>query len=313
MLAPLLVAGLLVGQTSGESQRSTPLARAVDWLSRQSELWPREHRCYSCHDSGDAARAILASGPRAPQVQDRVKSTFDFLLHPSRWDENGPKGPFSDKRLARLSFSFALATAVETRAVEGKSALVEAATALVSLQDPDGSWSLEGVEDVGSPATPGRPLATLLARDTLTAADPGRFQQAITRANDYLANHPVVTIVDAAVTLMAESGAAPRSTDRTRAALTLIREGRSEDGGWGPRRQSPPETFDTALVLLGLSRLPGDEAIRPLVAGARSYLIARQGSDGSWDETTRPTGGVSHAQRVSTTAWAVLALKATAH
>jgi hypothetical protein len=37
-------------------------------------------------------------------------------------------------------------------------------------------------------------------------------------------------------------------------------------------------------------------------------LMRRQLADGSWPETTRPAGQASYAQRISTTAWALLAL-----
>jgi hypothetical protein len=40
-------------------------------------------------------------------------------------------------------------------------------------------------------------------------------------------------------------------------------------------------------------------------------VIAAQQEDGGWPETTRPTGGTSHAQRISTTGWATLALLGT--
>ncbi|MEX0713581.1 MAG: hypothetical protein WD278_14585 [Pirellulales bacterium] len=39
----------------------------------------------------------------------------------------------------------------------------------------------------------------------------------------------------------------------------------------------------------------------------------QQLEDGSWPETTRPAGGQSYAQRISTTAWATIALLATAN
>jgi hypothetical protein len=65
--------------------------------------------------------------------------------------------------------------------------------------------------------------------------------------------------------------------------------------------------FDTALVVQALSQareMP--EAARR----GRVYLLERQQDDGSWVETTRPSGGESYAQRISTTAWALLALLA---
>ena len=99
--------------------------------------------------------------------------------------------------------------------------------------------------------------------------------------------------------------AQPRRNASVRASL--MREGQAADGGWGPFVTSQPEVFDTALVVLALSHareMP--EAVRR----GRAYLLERQQDDGSWVETTRPSGGESYAQRISTTAWALLALLA---
>ena len=45
-----------------------------------------------------------------------------------------------------------------------------------------------------------------------------------------------------------------------------------------------------------------------MIEKGRTYLIETQQADGSWTETTRPTGAESYAQRLSTTGWATLAL-----
>ena len=71
---------------------------------------------------------------------------------------------------------------------------------------------------------------------------------------------------------------------------------------------SPPEAFDTALVLIALARAGDLVERRDLIARGRSFLIAQQQPDGSWIETTRPRGGESYARRISTTGWAALAL-----
>jgi hypothetical protein len=93
-----------------------------------------------------------------------------------------------------------------------------------------------------------------------------------------------------------------------RRCLELIRKGEAKDGGWGPYVKSPSEVFDTAVVVLALARqAPGDE-IRAMMKRGRRYLIAEQQADGSWNETTRPSGAVSYAERLSTTGWATLAL-----
>jgi hypothetical protein len=46
-------------------------------------------------------------------------------------------------------------------------------------------------------------------------------------------------------------------------------------------------------------------------ARGRAYLERTQGADGAWAETTRPSGGVSYAERISTAAWVVFALEVT--
>src|SRR5262249_25947107 len=76
----------------------------------------------------------------------------------------------------------------------------------------------------------------------------------------------------------------------------------------GPYVSSPPEVFDTAMVLLALARLKDRREVQPMMARGRTWLLAAQNEDGTWRETTRPPGAESYAQRLSTTGWATLAL-----
>jgi hypothetical protein len=241
--------------------------------------------------------------------EQALADTRRWLLQPADWDQNGGDGPFSDKRLARIAFTTTLAAAVTTDWVTDRSALVQAAGRLALDQGADGSWTIEGDEAVGSPATYGRPLATLLARDSLFTADPLRFRAAIERADSWLAGRSIATVIDAAVVLLA-SPLVPsrREAERRAQGIALLRRGQSKDGGWGPRVASPPEVFDTALVLLGLAKCDESPEIREMIARGRGFLISEQREDGSWIETTRPPGNVSYAQRISTTGWATLAL-----
>jgi len=45
-----------------------------------------------------------------------------------------------------------------------------------------------------------------------------------------------------------------------------------------------------------------------MIRRGRLYLAQAQLLDGSWPETTRPSGEESYAQRISTSSWATLAL-----
>ena len=48
--------------------------------------------------------------------------------------------------------------------------------------------------------------------------------------------------------------------------------------------------------------------VAAMIHRGRSYLIGTQESDGGWPETTRPSGNLSYAHRISTTGWATQAL-----
>ena len=53
------------------------------------------------------------------------------------------------------------------------------------------------------------------------------------------------------------------------------------------------------------------DGVREMRRRGRDFLVASQEEDGGWPGTTRPAGGDSYAQRVSTSAWAAMALLAT--
>jgi hypothetical protein len=119
-------------------------------------------------------------------------------------------------------------------------------------------------------------------------------------------SYSVETVLDAASLLLAVGKDADADRQRRR-CLEVIRKG-EQKGDWGPSVRSPPEVFDTALVLLVLADQEQTPALRALRRRGRAYLLSLQERDGSWPETTRPSGNVSYAQHVSTTAWATLAL-----
>ena len=290
----------LAGPPAGEEIEEKALA----FLRREVPRWSKENRCFSCHNNADGARALyLAASGSKPAGPDPLAETTAWLARPGGWKHNGGEGPFSDKRLARIEFSAALAEAVRAGALKDPTPLKEAAKELVGDQAEDGSWAPEGPDAIGSPATLGRPLATMTALETLRTADAARFREAIARGERWLARLEPVTMLDASVVLLT----APIADPRRKLAIDRIRAAQTDAGGWGPYPDSPPEPFDTAVVLIALSTAKVEAAA---IAKARLYLTKTQQEDGGWIETTRPAGAESYAQRISTAGWVARALMA---
>lgn len=311
----VLTALILACSTQAVAGKPGVEARALAYLAREVPRWRPENHCFSCHNNGDAARALYQAARLGEPIADATLSeTTDWLEHPERWDRNGGEGPFSDKVLARIQFAASLADAVESGRTKDRGALTRAADQVAGDQGGDGSWRVDAEGNVGSPATYGPVLATVMARRSLRAADPQRFASPLGRADRWLRKAQVRSVLDAAAVvlgLIEEDD--PDAVAQRQRALDLIRRGEASRGGWAPFLNAPAEPFDTAVVLLALARssdpeFPGrTEAIRR----GRAYLAAVQRPDGSWAETTRPPDGESYAQRLSTTGWALQALLAT--
>ena len=306
MLVALGVALLAAG-----SLAPTPEERAIAYLAREVPAWRRDNGCYSCHNNGDAARALYVARRLGWHVPgDALRGTTDWLARPSGWENNRGDPRFSDKKLARLQFAAALAEATDAGLVGSRAALGDAAGRLAREQEPDGCWQVEAEAGPGSPVTYGSALATALARDVLRRADSRRFRDAIRKAEDCLAVQPLASVTGAAAVGLAlrDRGDAP-ARRKVADSLELIRQAQASDGGWGPVPGQPAEPFDTAVALLALSR--NHVPLTSQFARGRDWLVRAQLPDGGWPATTRPPGGQSYAQHVSTSGWAALALLAT--
>jgi hypothetical protein len=291
----------------------SPEQRAVTFLSREVPTWSVANKCFSCHNNGNAARALLLASRAGYDVPEKsLDDTLQWLAKPKSWDNNRGDQPFNDEALARLQFSLALLDALETGRFRDRQPLRDAVTILAARQGADGSWSIGPEEPPGSPTTLGPVLATAECRRMLASADATRYREPIRRAEAWLRCKSAKTVLDAAAILLAlEKADDEAATTQRKACLEVLRRGVSSDGGWGPYINSASEVFDTGLVLLALSKQPKTDAIRAWIRQGRLYLTKTQQADGSWPETTRPTGGVSYAERLSTTGWALRALLAT--
>lgn len=297
----------------GSAPEATPESRAVAYLAREVPAWSKKNHCYSCHNNGDAARALYRAVKQKRKLPaGALEDTTRWLARPERWDKNGGNEAASDKGLARIQFAAALAAALDAGQLAERKPLLRAAELVVEYQKKDGSWRIDAEGNVGSPATYGAALGTHMARQSLLRADANRFKEAVAKAERWLRDFDVKRVLDAGSVLLALEGASDQAARKQQQrCLEIIRKGEGSNGGWGPYVTSPAEPFDTAVVLLALVPYREDPKWQPLIKRGRRFLIAAQNKDGSWPETTRPPGAVSYAQRLSTTGWATLALLST--
>ena len=297
MRAALLLAALALPAAAADAARN-----AVAYLARETPRWYATNHCFSCHNNGDAARALFLAAARGYTLRPAaLTDTLRWLRNPDGWNENRGNPAFSDRRLARIQFAAALAEAVRSGYSGDREALALAAGSLLPVQDPGGSWPVETGGAPGAPATWGTALATYMARRTLETAGSPRFAEAIARANRWLAGADPRNLVDRAAILLALPAAAAAQAQALLAAQT-------SDGGWGPQPHAPAEAFDTALALLALAATAPTPQTAAGIARGRAFLERFQLPDGSWPETTRPAGLTSYAEQVSTAGWAAYAL-----
>jgi hypothetical protein len=289
---------------------SPVIAKGVLYLRESLSKWR----------SGDAIRALLEAGARGYEIGSSLDDTLNFLKRPSTWDQDKTPGGFGDQRLARVQLASALAVA-ERHGKAASTDLEAAAKLLVADQAATGSWELGESQGLGSPATYGAILATWSARTSLIASGMQPDNFTIVQADRWLRGLTVENVFDASALLLALDLTGDVMADGLRrTALSIVRTGQAESGGWGPSATAPPQVFDTALAVLALSALNVEPRIarstyRPeellaAIAKGQTFIESQQQPDGSWPETTRPAGQKSDIQRISTTAWALLALLA---
>ena len=302
-------------------------ARAIEFLKREVPAWSRDNGCYSCHNNGDAARALYAARQSGYDIPNNALSdTSAWVAAPAEWDHSKGDPGFSDRRLADIQFAASLVAGIESGVVKDHQAMKAAATRVAQAQAENGSWPIDVANVVGSPATYGTALATYMAWQTLNYAPAPETAAAKQKAEERLRLIKPDTVPNAAVLLLfhgsrrgneakdfkhTQRSNPPAHVGGYETALAFLRGAQTRDGGWGPYADSPPEAFDTALALLALAEFRKESGVTEMIERGRNYLIATQLTDGSWAATTRPSGGRSYAQQMSTTGWVTLALLST--
>ncbi len=291
-------------------QKADPTALAVQYLSREVPSWSRDNGCFSCHNNGDGARALYLAKSMSFSVPDSsLRDTTEWLKKPEAWDNNKGDAGFSDKRLARIEFAGALVAAFDAGIITDKAVVQSAVESLLVSQDAGGAWTVDTESIVAAPARYGPVLATYMARQVLQRGAESSVSAAIERADGFLLHAPIANVMNAAAIVMAFAKATrAEETARATEALDFITGAQASDGGWGPYPKSPTEVFDTAIAVLALADVKDRAGIGERIRRGREYLISMQLPDGGWIETTRPAGGRSYAEHISTCGWATTAL-----
>lgn len=315
----LALSTALTAQQKKDDPHAAVIAKGVDYLKVEVPKWKAEHPCYSCHNNGDATRALLVAQSKGYDIGASLDDTLAFLKQPSRWDQNKARnGADDDKMLAKIQFASALAVA-ERHGKAASTDLDAAAKLLVADQHADGSWHLDDSQSIGSPATYGQLVATWSARATLISSGMQPDNFTIVQTDKWIRGLTVENVLDASATILAlELSSDVMAENLRRNCLSILRQGQAPDGGWGPYVTAAPQVFDTALAVLALSALDVEprlarsayrpEQLKEAIANGKKYIASQQRPDGSWPETTRPANQESYAQRISTTGWALLAL-----
>jgi hypothetical protein len=194
---------LLTAVTPDQPQADTraATARTVAYLRTEVPRWRLEHPCYSCHNNGDAMRALLAASARGHVVADAIGDTVAWLATPERWDSNARRGGSEEQPLARIQFASALASMVAAGRAEA-AALDRAAGLLVVHQQDDGSWRMSDTQIVGGATFYGTSLATAMARRILVRAKVASVQSSLAKASGWLRTTSPITVLDASAVLL---------------------------------------------------------------------------------------------------------------
>lgn len=306
----IVLASALHAREATAHDHARAVDRALAYLAREVRQWPQDKGCFSCHNSGDGVRTLSLARKLGHDVDaDATAETIRFLRQPAKWHEAGEDEPFKDKKLATIQFAAALLGTIDAGIVEDRTPLVVAAAQLAEFQAEDGAWHVDQTGFGGSPVTWGAALATAMSRRVLVEADSDRFAAQIAAADRWLRSSESKRIVDASGILLGLAKADDAAAERQRArCVDVLKAAQQASGGWGLFANRQTEAFDTAIAIIALASLGEEHDAAEAIRRGCDYLTATQAEEGSWEETTRPAGWESYAHRVSTTAWATMAL-----
>ena len=287
------------------------MRRAFDYLLLESTSWSPDNGCFSCHNDGDAFRALLAydkesQSLRAPQWQ----SLLNWFQRPEEWLKSKSAEIGESPILTFIQFGTARQAAQNAGWIEAEESVERTIrNELLKTQSRAGYWQVEPDRTIGSPGTYGNALASFQALSIIGEEQSEQIESAKTRCLNWASQfYPKSSTDLAAISLLLNLAETSKLRERAKDWSQHLVETQNADGGWGifPHRYS--EVFDTAIACIAIAKTLAPSSGEESLKNARQFLEETQEPSGGWPETTRPSGGVSYAQHISTTAWALQAL-----
>jgi len=290
---------------------------ARDYLCQQERTWRNENRCFSCHNQGLALRAAWVTEEPSARVPLN-EETRRWLSDPDQWRIAPPPANAldvdPDQSLADLHFARTYLLAIQQGRLQADNSALRSVGQRLTAHLVNGQhWPADASSALPSPLSCGPMLGTWLVCQWLRQSDELYWRPQIQSCENWLLDQVPRSLPDAAVQLWAVARHWPQHREVGERALAMITEGQQASGGWGPYSQSPPEPFDTALVLLALCHLRTADCMpqtswNRTIARGLQFLLESQEPTGGWPATTRPPRRDSYAQHIATTAWVLEAL-----
>ncbi len=176
----------LLCTTSASS--STPVSdsamrRAFNYLLDESSNWSGENNCFSCHNNGDAVRALLAYQQEphtfAGSSWRKLLKWFD---QPGEWLKS-PSDEFGESPILTFIQFGTARLAAQSGGLMAKNRVIESAIQeeLLKSQSPEGYWKVEPEGHIGSPGTYGNALASFQAISILGTKQGKKFEADLER------------------------------------------------------------------------------------------------------------------------------------
>lgn len=287
---------------------------AIVYLEKEALSWKTENACFSCHNNGDATRVLLENS-ESPRLfkNSRWNESIRWLGTPEKWKKASSTEVDLSPALAIIQFGNAMLAAQQIGLLPlNDSRHRSAAMLTIETQHVDGYWEIEAPGHLGSPGTYGNPLGTAMALKILKNSTVSKAESAIQKSMDWITQMSLRSTIDlaAGIQILKNSDKSEHLALVTKWSQKLIQQ-QNDNGSWGPFASRFGEAFDTAVAIQTLAPFLSThpDFHRPLNRG-RTFLVNTQEPAGGWTETTRPPGGSSYAQHISTSAWALSALKA---